>query len=1032
MIRIVLAALRRHPSQAVAVAVLAALAAAIAAVVPAYLVGAAEVGTVAAVESASPRLRLVIAQKKDVAGTDVAGVIRSTADPVRATLDRPGLTTVASVRTSGTVRTDKDVSLARDIAYRDGVCEHLRITGACPKADREIMVSNRVAGDLGLDVGAQVTFTPNRGQPARFTISGRYEAGDTDDPYWVGGTLIRSEPVFATAGTISLLAVSDLIVTVEGMVTPELFTHVEAVADARAVTADLDRLIARDGFDVITSIGPLADRVTANRRVIAAGVPVAGLQLLLLCWFALGLAVRHAGAGWRPDVGLLKLRGVPPGRVTALAVGRSAVPIAAGAVVGAIAALALRGPVENAIGRAQARPALVVPDGLVLLGGAGAALLAVIGSLAIAFVAERRMLREPVVDLLRQVPARQGGWRAGAAEVLVAALAVAAVYQVRSAPADDPAAAGLALFVPVLVALVVALTGTRLLVPTAAGVARRAFGAGRLSTGLALLDLARRPGARRLAALLVTASALLVTATTGWATAASARADRAAVELGAHTVLTVGAESAAHLITAVRAADPGGRNAMAVVVGRTSGSSDASPVVAVDSPRLAAVAAWPHSGSGKGAVAGIGADPRDLAARLRPPAGQPVIAAGGAVELDLTVPAADPPPQVTVEAALVDKRGTRITAALGPVGPGRHTVRADTPGCADGGCRLVGFVLVGDREGSEPVVLHRLGQADPPATLVDGTGFADLGRWRQPLTSRKPWLLVSNSGDGLALRIDQVVPIPLTDSVTLPGGTGPPGVPDALTVEVADAPVPLPAVVSGALAETRRAGGQPTPLLGGGGIPLRQLGTPAVLPRVGPTGLVVDLEYADRLLVGVDGAREVWLSEAAPAGIRDRLRAQGLQIIRTDTVAAATGRYAAEGGTAVFRLNLVVAVAGLLLAAASVVLVAAVDRPVRNAELVRLRMQGMSQRTVVRSVVGGYALVAAVATGLGVLAAVAALRLSGERRIFDDGWELLTPTGPGWLAIVLLATGLVVVSAGAVALASAPMVRGSSARGGDR
>lgn len=1019
MIRIVLAALRRHPSQAVAVAVLAAIAAAIAAVVPAYLVGAAEVGTVAAVESASPRLRLVIAQKKDVAGTDVAGVLRSTADPVRAALDRPGLQTVASVRTSGTVRTDKDVDLARDIAYRDGVCEHLRITGACPKADREIMVSNRVAGDLGLDVGAQITFMANRGQPARFTISGRYEAGNPDDPYWVGGTLIRSEPVFATAGTISLLAVSDLIVTVEGMVTPELFTHVEAVADARAVTVDLNRLIVRDGFDVISSIGALADRVNANRRVIAAGVPVAGLQLLLLCWFALGLAVRHAGAGWRPDVGLLKLRGVPPGRVTALAVGRSAVPIAAGAVVGAVAALALRGLVENAMGRAQARPALVVSDGLVLLGGAGAALLAVIGSLAIAFVAERRMLREPVVDLLRRVPARQGGWGAGATEVLVAALAVAAVYQVRSAPADDPAAAGLALFVPVLVALVVALTGTRLLVPTAAGVARRAFGAGRLSTGLALLDLARRPGARRLAALLVTASALLVTATTGWATAASARADRAAVELGARTVLTVGAESAAHLITAVRAADPGGRNAMAVVVGRTSGSSDASPVVAVDSPRLAAVAAWPYSGSGSG----TGADPRDLAARLKPPAGQPVIAAGGAVELDLTVPAADPPLRVTVEAAFVDKRGTRITAALGPAGPGRHTVRADTPGCADGGCRLVGFVLVGDREGSEPVVLHRLGQADPPATLVDGAGFADLGRWRQPLISRKPWLLVSNSGDGLALRIDQVIPIPLTDSVTLPGGTGPPGVPDPLTVEVADAPVPLPAVVSGALAETRRAGGQPTPLLGGGGIPLRQLGTPAVLPRVGPTGLLVDLEYADRLLVGVDGVREVWLSESAPAGIVDRLREQGLQVIRTDTVAAATGRYAAEGGTAVFRLNLVVAVAGLLLAAASVVLVAAVDRPVRNAELVRLRVQGMSQRTVVRSVVGGYALVAAVATVLGVLAAAAALRLSGERRIFDDGWELLTPTGPGWLAIVLLATGLVVVSAGAVALASAPTVR---------
>jgi hypothetical protein len=342
----------------------------------------------------------------------------------------------------------------------------------------------------------------------------------------------------------------------------------------------------------------------------------------------------------------------------------------------------------------------------------------------------------------------------------------------------------------------------------------------------------------------------------------------------------------------------------------------------------------------------------------------------------------------------------------------------------------VSFVLAGGRQGSGPVVLHRFGQADPPATLVDGKGFADIARWRQPLASRKPYLLVSNSGDGLALQIDQVVPIPLTDAGVVPGatgprgGTGPPGSPDPLTIEVADAPLPLPAVVSGALAEMRRAGGQPAPLLGSGGVPLRRIGTPAVLPRVGATGFVVDLEYADRLLVGVDGVREVWLAEGAPAGIVDRLREQGLQVIRTDTVAKATDGYAAEGGTAVFRLNLVVTVAGLLLAAASVVLVAAVDRPVRNAELVRLRVQGLSQRTVVRAVVGGYALVTVVALALGVLAAVAASRLSGERQIFDDGWHLLTPTGPGWPAIVLLAAGLVVAAACAVALAAAPMVRG--------
>jgi hypothetical protein len=110
------------------------------------------------------------------------------------------------------------------------------------------------------------------------------------------------------------------------------------------------------------------------------------------------------------------------------------------------------------------------------------------------------------------------------------------------------------------------------------------------------------------------------------------------------------------------------------------------------------------------------------------------------------------------------------------------------------------------------------------------------------------------------------------------------------------------------------------------------------------------------------------------------------------------------------------------------VFVATVDRPVRTAELGALREQGVPARAVLRSVAGGYALVAGVATVLGVLAAVAAHRLAGDRPIFDDRWSLLDPTGPGWLAIGLLALGLTAVGAGAVAVAALPMVRGGVGR----
>ena len=50
----------------------------------------------------------------------------------------------------------------------------------------------------------------------------------------------------------------------------------------------------------------------------------------------------------------------------------------------------------------------------------------------------RESHRARVIDLLRQVPQRLSGWRAGAVEVVVAVLVVAALYQVRSVPPGQP------------------------------------------------------------------------------------------------------------------------------------------------------------------------------------------------------------------------------------------------------------------------------------------------------------------------------------------------------------------------------------------------------------------------------------------------------------------------------------------------------------------------------------------------------------------------------------------------------------------
>jgi hypothetical protein len=462
---------------------------------------------------------------------------------------------------------------------------------------------------------------------------------------------------------------------------------------------------------------------------------------------------------------------------------------------------------------------------------------------------------------------------------------------------------------------------------------------------------------------------------------------------------------------------------MAVVTGRLGSENDSPAVVAVDASRLAAVGGW-DTPAARAA----------LARQTHPDASPPVTVTGSGVELELTVPDSPTMPAdgaIVVELNLIDRRGSAVTARIGPLPPGRQTARAHTPACRTGGCRLASITLVptrplpdeldadtGEAPATAPIVLHRLAQADPPGTLVDQAGFGDLRRWREPVSNRRPALVFSRTGAGLNLRVSALAPPPQPGPGQPSADNGPP-VPDRWTVEVADAPLPLPAVATG-IAVDSRAGGSEYPLLSGARVPVRPALTGALLPRVGQRGMLVDLEYADRLVRGLDGAQEVWLTRAAPASLLDRLREQGLQVIDTDSTDAATARFAAQGGTAVLRLYLVVALAGLLLAAGAVVMVGVVDRPGRAAELAALRVQGVPELAVRRSVRAGYAAAVVVAVTLGALAALVVRRLAGAGLpLFDDDWTVIAPPGPSWLAIGMLAAALLAVFWPAVLVASA-------------
>ena len=269
--------------------------------------------------------------------------------------------------------------------------------------------------------------------------------------------------------------------------------------------------------------------------------------MLLLAWFAIGLAGRYTGRDRRADAALLKLRGSNRLGMLRLAFGQHLVPLVGGRA-GRRAARACwplarwpgRWPPTTWPRRLTRRPAAV---GAVLAGG-----------LLVLVAVEAAVLRRPVAALLRRVPSGPARLARRRRRPRLLAVAVAGIYQARyGGPAP-----GSGLVAPALVALAVALLPARLLSRLADRAGAVALRRGRLRFGLTAVQVSRQPGTDRVFALVVVAVAMFATAAGGWAGRAHReRTDRGEAELGAARVLTVQAANRTALLHAVRAGRPG-------------------------------------------------------------------------------------------------------------------------------------------------------------------------------------------------------------------------------------------------------------------------------------------------------------------------------------------------------------------------------------------------------------------------------------------------------------------------------------------
>nr|BFE61681.1 hypothetical protein GCM10020063_062070 [Dactylosporangium thailandense] len=1001
MISLLLSMLRARRGQALVLALLSLFAVAAAVAAPAYLQAVDRSVVAGQVETAAARERSLsitaTVNARDADGfdfTDVAGGL----------VNLPGFDQVYGADFPAVGIEPEKVRASR-VTYRQDACAHLTIVaGRCLAGAGDVVLGEQTAARLGLGPGDPITLTfaalggsnsqPTYvadGTPARLTVAGTYRPANPAEAYWGGhgyfdlDTAGRpGEPVFTGAATMAAMDHGTTAMSVDVTAGPAALTA-DGLPDTRRRLAELKSRATQlgQGLVVTTELPRLFARIDASQELARHSVPAGAAPLLLLAYAVLFIAADYATTGRRPELAVVALRGTRWWTRWWLTLGEGLAAILLGGLAGCVA-----GQLLVAALVAWRFPGVGAPVFTVdALRYAPAALL---GAIAAALVAQRRHLAAPVAGLLRRISRRAAGWRVRTGEAVVAVLAAAATAQLFL---TGGSLTGVAIVAPALVILALALLTARAVTPLARLAGTRALRRGRLTTALAAFQLSRRPGAQRLILLLVAAVGVLGYAVTATDLAARDRDLAAQISTGAPRVLTVASVGGEQLLQAVRAADPSGAYAMAVV-GLPAGRPGEAPRLAVDTTRLAAASTW------LGAYGDT--DPARLAERLRPPVRDAGLTIPGQdLAIDATVTGARPDNPVALKLVLAGRHG-RANVDLGAVHNGAGTYQQRVSDCADG-CRLVGVHLTNLEPAATAtrltVVLNAVRTINPARTAATGAQLADLARWRSADAT------LTAAPDGLRIGVD-----------------APDGLPHGAWVQPAEVPLPLPVA---ATATARSISG-----LDGLDIPVTVAAHLDAVPRLGLDGTIVDLEYAERLSTDSGLARdpEVWLGPAAPPDVLNRLAAQGLVIVGDTGIADARARLAAQGPALSLWFHVLAGALAVLLAAGGLALVIAVDRRDRRADLAALRAQGLPRRAAARVALWTYPALVLAAAPPGLATALIAWRLTGwALPVFGEPMPALPlphwPTGPAVPLAWLLTLLLLVTVAASTARATTPPPR---------
>ena len=513
------------------------------------------------------------------------------------------------------------------LVWRSAVCAHLAVTGACPAARGQVMISRRLAAVTGWHTGQQLHFPGH----SVLTVTGIYRLPDQGLGYWFGrGTIYfpalttidamftaRSTLEQGPAGQQGTAVVDDLLST--GRVTGAEVAQLRAAMTAFSTS----QVLSDQQILVSTAIPATLQSVESSWRSVAVPVALITAQLLVLCLLLLFLAVTDAVEARGPEVALAKLRGRGAWSTVVFALSEPVILLAVALPVGVLAGWGATAVITHSLLRPGT--AVVLPG----LAWATAAT-ATAGGLAAAVLAARRTLRRPVLEEWRRSGLRAAG-RGWVVDAILATGAAAGLLDLAVSGQISSARPGtLILLVPGLLGLAVAVIASRLLPVGCRAAYSRTSRAGGLGVFLAIRHVARRPGGVRTTIVLATAFALAAFAVSAWSVGRSNQQHVAAIEVGAPAVLTVSVPAGKDLGTIVARADPAGQMAAAVDSYTSTASGTAGlTTLAVDPQRFARVAAWQPSFARKPLA--------ELTAGLDPPAPGPIILTGNAVRITVTV-----------------------------------------------------------------------------------------------------------------------------------------------------------------------------------------------------------------------------------------------------------------------------------------------------------------------------------------------------------------------------------------------------------